>query len=547
MTRNPIILLGRAQADPDDVRGRSVDGRENIPSLFSVRRPVLWRVSARDNEGRIPRLELAGEKVGHAWRTSIEEMPMTCRLRTLAEREHQVWPVNPAGLPIPMQLTQPDERHAVGRRKTAPVDDSPQARIFLAFHYGMDGAHIDVTVHRCRDPLLDHLDRLLKIDRADADTKDVDTGDPAHLVTPPAIIGGTRPQRVPPCMKVTEPRPSGAAYVPRSADHRLVARAARIGLLAATDLGALVVAGAAAYIVWALPALGQSATLYVQLAPLTTLFLFGYAQAGLYPGFGLGPVETLRRLSYVTAFGFLVLAAFSFALKLPPLYSRVTFLLAFAFSLATVPVARVLAFRVAHRWRWWSEPVAVIGAGERASRAIRSIQQAGHFGYRPAAVLAVSALDAAGATDVEGVPIVGGVDQAPALAAQGIRIALLETRRADPSREREMVDRLQQDFQHVVLIREYDDLPVEGLQIRNLGNLVGIEYTNNLLLHSNRMVKRTLDLAIGSVALIALAPVILFAAAIIRVLDGGPAFFVQERAGLDGQRIAGTKDSDDEA
>ena len=132
----------------------------------------------------------------------------------------------------------------------------------------------------------------------------------------------------------------------------------------------------------------------------------------------------------------------------------------------------------------------------------------------------------------------GGVDEAPALAAQGIRIALLELRRADPSREREMgVDRLQQDFQHVVLIREYDDLPVEGLQIRNLGNLVGIEYTNNLLLHSNRMVKRTLDLAIGSVALIALAPVILFAAAIIRVLDGGPAFFVQERAVLDGQRI----------
>src|SRR6266545_2545125 len=102
MTRDPIILLGRAQADPDDVRGRSVDGRENVPSLFSVRWPVLWRVSARHNEGRIPRLELAGEKVGHAWRTSIKEMPMTGRLRALAEREHQIWTVNPPGLPIPM-------------------------------------------------------------------------------------------------------------------------------------------------------------------------------------------------------------------------------------------------------------------------------------------------------------------------------------------------------------------------------------------------------------------------------------------------------------
>ena len=59
-------------------------------------------------------------------------------------------------------------------------------------------------------------------------------------------------------------------------------------------------------------------SIYLDLAPLVSLFLFGYAQAGLYPGFGLGPVETLRRFSYVTAFGFLVLAAFSFALKIEP-------------------------------------------------------------------------------------------------------------------------------------------------------------------------------------------------------------------------------------
>ena len=73
----------------------------------------------------------------------------------------------------------------------------------------------------------------------------------------------------------------------------------------------------AAYLLWALPQRGQSIDLYLNLAPLFVLFILGYAQAGLYPGFGLGPVETLRRLSYVTAFGFLVLAAFSFALKLP--------------------------------------------------------------------------------------------------------------------------------------------------------------------------------------------------------------------------------------
>jgi Undecaprenyl-phosphate galactose phosphotransferase WbaP len=336
-------------------------------------------------------------------------------------------------------------------------------------------------------------------------------------------------------MNLTESPTAADPFVARSADHRRMARAARIVVLGASDLCSLVLASALAYLLWALPARGQSPALYLQLAPLMPLFIFGYAQAGLYPGFGLGPVEILRRVSYITAFGFLALASFSFALKLPPLYSRVTFVLALGFSLVMVPVARALVFHIARRWAWWKEPVVVVGTGERAARTIRSIRQAGDFGYQPVAVLAIGASIA---TDIEGVPVVGALDQAAALAAQGIRVALLETRRADPFRERSTVDRLQQDFRHVVLVREYDDLPVAGLQIRTLGNLVGIEYTNNLLLHGNRLLKRVLDVVLAGLGLVVAAPVVVCAAVLVRLLDGGPAFYVQDRAGLDGRRIA---------
>jgi lipopolysaccharide/colanic/teichoic acid biosynthesis glycosyltransferase len=153
-------------------------------------------------------------------------------------------------------------------------------------------------------------------------------------------------------------------------------------------------------------------------------------------------------------------------------------------------------------------------------------------------VLAFDGADTLTETTVEGVPVVGGLDRTSALAAQGIRVALLESRRSDPSRDRPMVDRLQRDFRHVVLIREYDDLPVEGLQIRNLGHLVGIEYTNNLLREGNQAIKRALDVVLSFSALVLAAPVIGGAALLVRLLDGGPAFFVQDRAGLDGRRIA---------
>lgn len=313
--------------------------------------------------------------------------------------------------------------------------------------------------------------------------------------------------------------------------HRLVARAARVAVLGLADLAALGIAGALAYVLWALPEKGQSFALYRALAPLLSLFIVGYAAAGLYPGFGLGPVETLRRQSYVTAFGFLVLAAFSFALKLPHLYSRVTFALALGLSLLLVPLVRALVLHLARRWPWWSEPVVIIGIGERAATVVRGLLDMG-TGYRPTAVLTVG--PPTRPADLAGVPIVGGLDEAPAVAARGIRVALIGSGQIE---DRSVLDRLQQHFPHVILLREFDDLPVQGLQLRDLGPIVGIEYTNNLLQPWNQGAKRALDVVVTALALVIAAPILLVAAALVRIIDGGPVFFSQTRTGLDGRRL----------
>jgi len=100
-----------------------------------------------------------------------------------------------------------------------------------------------------------------------------------------------------------------------------------------------------------------------------------------------------------------------------------------------------------------------------------------------------------------------------------------------------VLDQLQQVFQHVILLREFDDLPVEGLQVRNLGNLVGIEYTNNLLRRGNQTAKRALDLALAGSSLVVATPVIVLAALLVRIIDGGPVFFHQIRAGRAGRKF----------
>lgn len=306
-------------------------------------------------------------------------------------------------------------------------------------------------------------------------------------------------------------------------------RAARVLVLAAADLMTLFVAGMLAYAAWALPVKGQPAAMYLELSPLLLLFVIGYAQVGLYPGFGVGPVETLRRFTYVTAFGFLVLAAFSFALKVPHLYSRVTFVLACALSLILLPVSRLLAVRLLRRWPRWREPVVVIGTDERADHAVEVLARTGDLGYRPVAIMRLGPTSRL-AADAE-LPELPNLDAAPALAARGVRVALL----ASDQLSRTTVDALLRSFRHVVLLRDYDELPVEGLQIRNLGTLVGVEYTNNLLLHSNQVVKRLLDIVLSAVALALAAPMIALMALLVRLIDGGPSFYSQPRAGLGGE------------
>jgi len=309
-------------------------------------------------------------------------------------------------------------------------------------------------------------------------------------------------------------------------------RVARNALLGGTDIVMISLAVAIAFVTWAAPIRDQPVEIYFALAPLIVIFLVGYASAGLYPSLGLGPVQTLRRLSYVTAFGFLVVAAFSFVLRLPPVYSRATFLIALALSLVLVPVGRFALFSVAQHWLWWTEPVVVIGTGRRAVRAIRGIKRARHLGYRPVAVLEADA-EHSGRHAVEGVPVVGGLDQVPAVSASGVHVAFVEIESLQPG----ALDRLQTCFRHVVVLNDTDDLPVEGLQVRNLGGLIGIEYTNNLLRPVNQTAKRILDLVLVAVGIVFVAPLILIAALAVLLIDGAPVFFHQVRTGRAGQLI----------
>lgn len=304
-------------------------------------------------------------------------------------------------------------------------------------------------------------------------------------------------------------------------------------LLALGDASAQVLAWGIAFHLWARPVLGQPAGVYLELLPLLPLVLLAYAEGGLYPGFGLGAVAILRRLSIRTSLVFFLLAAVTYALKLPHRHSRVTFFLAWGLALVLAPLVRFLLLAGVRRCGWWGEPALLVGSGPLAARTVRSVRGALTLGYRPVAALALEGEPVEG--ELEGVPVVGRAEEAGRFAAAGIRVAVLAWPAAGDASS--LVGALQRLFRHVVVVRDFADLPVEGVEVRNLGTVFGVEFTNQLLRRRNRFLKRAVDLVLGVAAGIAAVPVVALGALAIKLASRGPAFFSQRREGLGGRAI----------
>ncbi len=319
-------------------------------------------------------------------------------------------------------------------------------------------------------------------------------------------------------------------------DAGLGLRWARVLALVVTDLTSLFLSGSLAYLLWALPVHGvegQPPALFLRLSPFLFAFVAAYGLSGLYPGIGLGPVETLRRTSLATVVTFLVLSAVNYAVKSPYLYSRVTLGLTLAFALVAVPLSRIALRAVAAGRRWWREPVVLIGSPGELGPLLDALEGVLHADYRPVGLLTPG--DGAVLDKQEGAgtpPILGDLSGLPAVLPVEVRTAVVGGEIGE-----QQLDRLNLHVSSVVLLRPQGAAPVEGLRVRNLGGYLGIEYTNSLLQRQNRVLKRLIDLLVAGVAMVLTAPLMGVACLAVKLTDPGPAFFVQKRRGLGGAMI----------
>jgi Undecaprenyl-phosphate galactose phosphotransferase WbaP len=304
----------------------------------------------------------------------------------------------------------------------------------------------------------------------------------------------------------------------------------RVGSIVLSDLCALTMGASIAYF-YAHGALHQRLSDYLPLLPLLALFPAIYAAAGLYPGFGLGAVETLRRLVNSTNASFIAVVVSIFVFKADVRYSRVTLGVAWLAALVLVPFLRYITLSFVKQLRWSAEPVIIVGRLQDVNRVIHALRHAFSLGYKVAGI--VSCDQSTAVTMVDGIPLLGGTEVLGHLRRFAVRTVLLWDRVDQPG----ILDILHRHFSNVVLIREDRALPIEHVRVRNLGGVLGIEFKSGLLGRRNAVIKRLIDIVLGTLMLIVALPIIALFAAIVQTVSRGPILFFQEREGLDGTRF----------
>lgn len=321
----------------------------------------------------------------------------------------------------------------------------------------------------------------------------------------------------------------------RARAERLAFRTQRVMLMVAIDIATLQLAlllGVAAreYLAFSWP-ISLSAQHYVSLALGLTVLPLGQLLLGAYRVNAIDPIERFRRRLVATFAFFAVLLAWDYLVQSNG-WSRGVLLVAFVASLGLMPFAHATAQRLATKLGIWSEPVVIFGAGPVGLRIARRLREAPDLGLTPVAFFDNDATRVG--TRIDGIPVLGSIaDSVTFDRLAEVAIATVDEHELGGHEDAF----LRLPYTDVIFVSPHVTAPQSTMESVDLGGLVGLRVRNNLLLRSNRITKRALDLAVTIPLLVVVAPVLAALAVAIKLTSRGPVFYAQTRRGEHGRSI----------
>jgi exopolysaccharide biosynthesis polyprenyl glycosylphosphotransferase len=244
--------------------------------------------------------------------------------------------------------------------------------------------------------------------------------------------------------------------------------------------------------------------------------------------------EYYRVFGAVSVATLITVAIVGFATRDTVTYQRSLVFLTWAFSLFTIPLGRFLHNRIhrqLQRRGIGTEHVLIVGIGEVGRMILQKVQQSPGLGYQ---VVGFATNNGACPDTVLGLPVLGQVDDLPRIIEQqGIDEVIIGLPEAT---HQELVGIVSQCERERVSIRVFPDvfqIMASEVTISDLAGLPLLTIRDVALRGWKLTLKRGVDIVFSGLLLLFLAPVMMFTALIIKMESPGPAFFVQERMGLD--------------
>ena len=178
----------------------------------------------------------------------------------------------------------------------------------------------------------------------------------------------------------------------------------------------------------------------------------------------------------------------------------------------------------------------IVGTGETARLVAQKIRGSAYLGYHMLGFVSEAGPDAEAPVRVFGQPVLGSIAELPELIDRHLPDEIIIA--LPPMSDAEILNVInvcQRDRLSLKVFPDVYDIMAAGVTIDDLGGLPLMSVRDSAARSWRAAAKRMTDVVIGSLILIALSPVLLLVAILVRLDSPGPVFFVQERMGLDGR------------
>lgn len=282
-----------------------------------------------------------------------------------------------------------------------------------------------------------------------------------------------------------------------------------------------------------LPPLAHGFDLYRAAWPFILLWPLLFLRERLYPGYWLSRREELQRLTTGTALAGLILMTATFLTQTSLRFSRPIVVSGWILSLILIPIARYAIRRVVTRVGISGPSAVMLGAGATARIFADGLRK-----QMPPSLSLRAIFDddiAKVGKEIGGVGVLGPIEQARDWArTRGIDTVIIAMPGISRQRLIPIIEEQSKAFQWIIVVPDLFGISVANVDAIELQNILALKLRKNLLVRSNNVIKRLIEMMLVIVGLIVILPLAGVIALAIFIESGRPILFKHERIGMGG-------------